>query len=101
MGCQLEITKAIIERNSNYIIALKKNQKSSYESVSYTHLSKIDLNQFINLTRRKDMRKILLMRLFYRKKLDFKQLLQTYENHIIPSPACYISGCLLYTSRCV
>lgn len=31
MGCQLEITKAIIERNSNYIIALKKNQKSSYE----------------------------------------------------------------------
>ena len=38
------------------------------------------------------MRKILLMRLFYLKKLDFKQLLQTYENHIIPSPACYISG---------
>lgn len=32
------------------------------------------------------------MRLFYLKKLDFKQLLQTYENHIIPSPACYISG---------
>ncbi len=31
------------------------------------------------------MRKILLMRLFYLKKLDFKQLLQTYENHIIPS----------------
>jgi len=31
MGCQLEITKAIIERNSNYIIALKKNQKKSYE----------------------------------------------------------------------
>ena len=26
------------------------------------------------------MRKILLMRLFYLKKLDFKQLLQTYEN---------------------
>ena len=38
------------------------------------------------------MRKILLMRLFYLKKLDFKQLLQTYENHIIPSPVCYISG---------
>ena len=31
MGCQLEITKAIINRNSNYIIALKKNQKKSYE----------------------------------------------------------------------
>lgn len=31
MGCQLEITKAIIDRNSNYIIALKKNQKKSYE----------------------------------------------------------------------
>ncbi len=40
------------------------------------------------------MRKILLMRLFYLKKLDFKQLLQTYENHIIPSPACYISSIL-------
>ena len=32
------------------------------------------------------------MRLFYLKKLDFKQLLQTYENHIIHSPACYILG---------
>lgn len=31
MGCQKEITKAIIERGSNYIIALKKNQKKSYE----------------------------------------------------------------------
>ena len=35
------------------------------------------------------MRKILLMRLFYLKKLDFKQLLQTYENHIIPSPVYF------------
>lgn len=31
MGCQQEITKSIIERGSNYIIALKKNQKKSYE----------------------------------------------------------------------
>jgi len=31
MGCQKEITKAIIECGSNYIIALKKNQKKSYE----------------------------------------------------------------------
>lgn len=31
MGCQREITKAIIDRNSNYIIALKKNQQKSYE----------------------------------------------------------------------
>ena len=31
MGCQEEITKAIIDRGSNYIIALKKNQKRSYE----------------------------------------------------------------------
>lgn len=31
MGCQKEITKAISERNSNYIIGLKKNQKKSYE----------------------------------------------------------------------
>lgn len=31
MRCQLEITKAIIDRDSNYIIALKKNQKKSYE----------------------------------------------------------------------
>lgn len=31
MGCQREITKAIIDRGSNYIIALKKNQKRSYE----------------------------------------------------------------------
>ncbi|MCR6504258.1 MULTISPECIES: hypothetical protein [Bacteroides] len=38
------------------------------------------------------MRKILLMRPFYLKKLDFKQLLQTHENHIIPSLAYYISG---------
>lgn len=30
MGCQQEITKAIIDRGSNYIIALKKNQKKSY-----------------------------------------------------------------------
>lgn len=33
MGCQQEITKSIIERGANYIIALKKNQKKSYESV--------------------------------------------------------------------
>ena len=38
------------------------------------------------------MRKIFVDEAFYLKKLDFKQLLQTYENHIIPSPACYISG---------
>lgn len=31
MGCQREITKTIIERNSNYIITLKENQKKSYE----------------------------------------------------------------------
>lgn len=31
MGCQREITKAIIERGSNYIIALKDNQRKSYE----------------------------------------------------------------------
>mgnify|MGYP007045833312 CR=1 FL=1 len=31
--------------------------------------SKIDLNQFINLTRRKDMRKISLKELFYLKSL--------------------------------
>lgn len=31
MRCQQEITKSIIERGSNYIIALKKNQKKSYE----------------------------------------------------------------------
>lgn len=31
MGCQQEITNAIIQRGSNYIIALKKNQKNSYE----------------------------------------------------------------------
>ena len=31
MGCQREITKAIVERNSNYIIALKENQRKSYE----------------------------------------------------------------------
>lgn len=31
MGCQREITKAIIDKGSNYIIALKKNQKKSYE----------------------------------------------------------------------
>lgn len=30
MGCQQEITKAIRERESNYIIALKKNQEISY-----------------------------------------------------------------------
>ena len=42
------------------------------------------------------MRKILLMRLFYLKKLDFKQLLQTYENHIIPSPVCYIQISILF-----
>ena len=70
----------------------KKKRSESTPILSDPKQSKIDLNQFINLTRRKDMRKILLMRLFYLKKLDFKQLLQTYENHIIPSPACYISG---------
>ena len=32
--------------------------------------SKIDLNQFINLTRRKDMRKISLKELFYLKVYD-------------------------------
>ena len=32
MGCQQEITKEIIERKSDYIIALKENQKSSYET---------------------------------------------------------------------
>ncbi len=30
MGCQQDITEAVIERNSNYIIALKGNQKTSY-----------------------------------------------------------------------
>lgn len=31
MGCQSEITKSIIDRGSDYIIALKKNQNKSYE----------------------------------------------------------------------
>lgn len=31
MGCQMEITKDIVERQSDYIIALKKNQQKSYE----------------------------------------------------------------------
>lgn len=31
MGCQEEITQAIMDRGSNYIIALKKNQLKSYE----------------------------------------------------------------------
>lgn len=31
MGCQEEITQAIMDRGSNYIIALKKNQPKSYE----------------------------------------------------------------------
>lgn len=31
MGCQQEITQTIIERGSNYIIALKKNKPKSYE----------------------------------------------------------------------
>ena len=32
MGCQQEITKEIIERKSDYIIALKENQKNCYET---------------------------------------------------------------------
>lgn len=31
MGCQKEITKAIIDRGANYIIALKKNQRNAYK----------------------------------------------------------------------
>lgn len=31
MGCQKEITKAIIDRGANYIIALKKNQGNAYK----------------------------------------------------------------------
>lgn len=33
MGCQQAITKQIMDRGSNYIIALKKNQKKSYSFV--------------------------------------------------------------------
>ena len=31
MGCQTEITKEIIKQKSNYVIALKENQKKSFE----------------------------------------------------------------------
>lgn len=31
MGCQAEITKEIIKQKSNYVIALKENQKKSFE----------------------------------------------------------------------
>ena len=31
MGCQTEMTKEIIKQKSNYVIALKENQKKSFE----------------------------------------------------------------------
>lgn len=33
MGCQVEIAEKVIEREANYLLALKKNQPSLYESV--------------------------------------------------------------------
>ena len=47
----------------------KKKRSESTPILSDPKQSKIDLNQFINLTRRKDMRKISLKELFYLKSL--------------------------------
>ena len=48
----------------NYLRGLKRHFRNIR-----LRWSKIDLNQFINLTRRKDMRKISLKELFYLKSL--------------------------------
>ena len=46
-----------------------KKESESTPILPDSKQSKIDLNQFINLTRRKDMRKISLKELFYLKSL--------------------------------
>ena len=46
-----------------------KKRIGKYPHTSRFETVKIDLNQFINLTRRKDMRKISLKELFYLKSL--------------------------------
>ena len=33
MGCQREIVKKIVEKNADYIIAVKKNQPTLYEQI--------------------------------------------------------------------
>ncbi|MCS2820614.1 hypothetical protein NXW78_03910 [Bacteroides ovatus] len=47
----------------------QKKESESTPILPDSKQSKIDLNQFINLTRRKDMRKISLKELFYLKSL--------------------------------
>ena len=51
------------------VISSPKKESESTPILPDSKQSKIDLNQFINLTRRKDMRKISLKELFYLKSL--------------------------------
>ena len=47
MGCQTEITQEIMDRKSNYIIALKKNQKHSFEQAR-EYLAAYDDKEVVN-----------------------------------------------------
>ena len=56
-----------------------KRESESTPILSDSKQSKIDLNQFINLARCKDMRKISLKGLFCPKNLESKQIILTMK----------------------
>ena len=58
----------------NMIVYPYKKESESTPILPDSKQSKIDLNQFINLTRRKDMRKISLKELFCSKSLKYRQI---------------------------
>ena len=59
----------------NMIVYPYKKESESTPILPDSKQSKIDLNQFINLTRCKDMRKISLKGLFCPKSLESKQII--------------------------